>query len=177
MRVISGSLKGRKFSIPSKFPVRPTTDFAREGLFNFLVNTFDLEDVKMLDLFTGTGSISVESWSRGCRDITAVDQHAGCIRYLNKLKAELKLEGLKVIRSEAKEFIKRNAEKYDLIFADPPFAFGGYEEVLTLIMNANMLTEEAMLILEHDKHTNLSAQPGFISEKKYGNVRFSIFEF
>ena len=177
MRIISGSLKGRKFRVPGHFPVRPTTDFAREALFNILNNRIDLEDERVLDLFTGTGSIALECWSRGCRSILAIDQHAGCIKYLDKLCKELDLQGLQTLKSEVESFLKRpDHYSYDLIFADPPYAFGRYEEVLKLILDNNWLEEDGLLILEHDKHTDLTNLPGFVEEKKYGNVRFSFFE-
>jgi len=176
MRIISGSLKGRKFSVPSHFPVRPTTDYAREGLFNVLQNRIDFEDSKILDLFTGTGSIALECWSRGSRDITAVDKHFGCCQFLKKMKNELALDGLNIVKSDALGYVKRQAESFDLIFADPPYNFDGYVEILNHIMTSSCLSADGMLILEYDKHNNFSDSPYFVEEKVYGNVRFAFFQ-
>lgn len=176
MRIISGKLKGRKFKVPSNFPVRPTTDFAREGLFNTLQNRIDLQETRLLDLYTGTGSISLEAWSRFCTSIVAVDEHHGCIRFLQKLCEELGIQEIKAKRADAEEFLKRSDDEFDLIFADPPYAFGRYYELLTLIQKKDILAPHGLLILEHDKQTSLSDQSGFVEEKKYGNVRFSFFE-
>ena len=176
MRIISGSLKGRKFSVPSHFPVRPTTDFAREGLFNVLQHRIDFSALSMLELFTGTGSISLEIWSRGCRDIVAVDKHQGCCSFLNKLSSELELEGFNVVRADAIDFLKRNVQAKDLIFADPPHAYPKYEELLQTVMDMNWLAEDGTLILEYNKYTDLSHSPYFVEEKVYGNVRFGFFQ-
>ncbi len=176
MRIISGSLKGRKFGVPSHFPVRPTTDFAREGLFNVLQNRIDFEDSRILDLFTGTGSITLECWSRGCRYLCAVDNHAGCCQYLKRLSNELELDGIDVVKSDVLAFLKRELEPFDLIFADPPYKFEGYRQIIESVMISNWLKADGMLILEYDKYNNFSDSPYFVEEKVYGNVRFGIFK-
>lgn len=175
MRIISGTLKGRKFKVPSNFPVRPTTDFAREGLFNMLQHQLDFEGLKVLDLCCGTGSISLECWSRGARDILAVDQHNGCCRYLVGLTKELELKGLKVYRSEILDLLKKDLGAFDFIFADPPYDFPNYTDIPKLVFERNWLSPEGLLVVEHGKRTDLSTLKGYDDTRRYGNVHFSFF--
>lgn len=161
---------------PKKLPVRPTTDFAKEGLFNILRNRYDLASIRVLDLFSGTGNISFEFSSRGVTDITAVDAHKGCAHYIEKVSRELAME-IKVVQSEVIRFLNRSSRKYDLIFADPPYDFSKeqLEEIVKCCMNRELLTSEGNLIMEHSKHLDLSDIKGFEESRKYGGSVFSFF--
>lgn len=178
MRIISGKFKGKRLLAPKKLPVRPTTDFAKEGLFNILRNRYDLDSVSVLDLFSGTGNISFEFVSRGVMDITAVDVHKGCARYIERVSRELDME-INVVQSEVIRFLNRSSRKYDLIFADPPYDFSReqLEEIVQICLKQELLTAEGNLILEHSKHLDLSSVEGFEELRKYGGSVFSFFGF
>ena len=176
MRIIGGALKGKIIQVPAGFPSRPTTDFAREGLFNVLGNTKDFEQVRILDLYTGTGCISYEFFSRGANDITMVDCHHRVIKNLLKTNERLNATpSIRVIKSDALTFIKKISETYDLIFSDPPFDNRQHAEMVALIFERNILRSEGMLIVEHGKQTDLSQETYFKSSRKFGNVIFSFF--
>jgi len=177
MRIISGKHKGIRISAPKKLPVRPTTDMAKEALFNILNNNYYFEEVVALDLFSGIGSISLELASRGVVEVTSVDKHKACSHFLQQTANKLKLE-LNVINSDVYRFLERNIKQYDIIFADPPYAFSQeqFEKVYQLIFDKNLLTTNGMLIIEHSKQTNLSQLTHFIKERKYGGNCFSFFE-
>lgn len=173
MRIIGGELKGRKFGVPAHFPVRPTTDFAREALFNILNNRIDLDESSVLDLFCGTGSITVECWSRGSRDVVAIDKHAGCCKYLADLVSKLDMKGVVIRREDAIAAVQRLDRKFDLIFADPPYNYPQYEELANLLMNKDVLNEDGLIIIEHGKDSKATAWPGFLETRSYGSVNFS----
>lgn len=176
IRIISGQYRGKRISAPKKLPVRPTTDMAKESLFNILNNRFYFDEIKALDLFSGTGNIAYELASRGCTDIIAVDNSKLCINFIDKISDELNTTGLFPVLDSVLDFLKRDYNKYDLIFADPPYDFEQYDEIVELVMEKEMLKEDGVLILEHQSRSDLSDLPGFESSRKYGNVRFSFFE-
>lgn len=177
MRIIRGKFKTRKYKIPKNFPSRPTTDFAKEGLFNILENQRYLEDLDILDLCSGTGNISIEFLSREAGVVTAVDQNYNCIRHLSKVSRELGCnEDITIIKSEIIKFLKRCEQKFDIIFADPPYAFKDYEEMIDLVFERELLKENGILIVEHGKETDLSHKTHFDFIRTYGNVCFSFFK-
>ncbi|NAS30375.1 16S rRNA (guanine(966)-N(2))-methyltransferase RsmD [Flavobacteriaceae bacterium R38] len=177
MRIISGKYKGKKLVAPKKLPVRPTTDFAKEALFNILNNYYHFDDIDVLDLFAGTGSISYEFASRGCENITAIDKDFGCVKYINKIAEELEFP-IHVIKSDIFKFLENSKTQFTIIFADPPYAMvqEQFESVYQLVLKNDLLAENGFLIIEHSKHTDLSHLSNFSFLKKYGGSVFSFFE-
>lgn len=175
MRIISGSHKGRRLVAPGNLPVRPTTDFAKEALFNILNNLIDFEEVKFLDLFAGTGNISFEMASRGCENITSVDEHAGCYKFIKETAEQLKFKGITAYRMEVFHYLDICSEKFDLIFADPPFEFDKTHLLPKIIFEKKLLNEGGYLIIEHPKSVDLSKEEHFFQHRKYGKVNFSVF--
>jgi 16S rRNA (guanine966-N2)-methyltransferase len=177
MRIISGKYKGRRISPPKNLPVRPTTDMSKESLFNILANRFDLEGLKVLDLFAGTGNISYEFGSRGAASITAVDEDFGCIKFIKQTAQEFDFN-ISANKSPVKKFLQGNKASYDIIFADPPYHMEQkfFEELVTLVFENNVLNEAGMMIIEHSRHTSLSHMMNFSFLKKYGGSIFSFFE-
>lgn len=177
MRIISGKHKGRRLNAPKNLPVRPTTDMAKESLFNIINNNYYFEDLQVLDLFSGTGNISYEFASRGTEEITAVDQHYGCIKYINEICKEFDFS-INTIKSDVYKFIEKTKIKSDIIFADPPYDFtdANFLKIATIVFDNNLLKEDGMLIIEHSKQTKLNDHPNFTQEKRYGGNVFSIFE-
>lgn len=176
IRIISGSRKGRKIVAPSNLPVRPTTDFAKEGLFNVLVNKIDFEEVKFLDLFAGTGNISFEMASRGCKDITCVDSDARCLKFINETAGKLEFPKFKTVRTDAFSFIKKAKTKWDLIFVDPPYEM--VEEtgkIPRMVIESGMLEEGGLLIIEHPERIYFTDTSEMLETRKYGKVNFSFF--
>lgn len=180
MRIISGTWKGKRLTAPKNLPTRPTTDFAKEALFNILHHRYYLDEIKVLDLFGGIGSISFEFASRGAVQVDTVEQNAACVRFIEKTTQLLKLDSLSVFRRDVFSFIDKKAiEKYDLIFADPPFDMEneGYDKLISKIFENEWLADDGTFVLEHSKHCkDFSEHPHFSELKKYGNVRFSFFE-
>lgn len=178
MRIISGKHKGKRLTAPAKLPVRPTTDFAKEALFNILNNQFHFEQLNIIDLFAGTGNISFEFASRGAKQITAVDAHYGCIKYIGKIKEELSYP-ITPVKSDAFSYLEKTLIKADIIFADPPYDFTkeAFAKIPELVKLRALLLEEGTLIIEHSKHTDLSDLEGFIGQRRYGGSIFSFFEF
>ncbi|NER17642.1 16S rRNA (guanine(966)-N(2))-methyltransferase RsmD [Spongiivirga citrea] len=177
MRIISGKYKGKRLTAPSKLPVRPTTDMAKEALFNILNNRFYFSELRVLDLFAGTGNISFEFGSRGAEQITAVDSYYGCVKYIDKTASELELP-IQAIKSDVFSYLEKVPTKSNLIFADPPYDFSKeqFERIVTLVFENDLLEEDGVLIVEHSKHTDLS-QNAFLQEaRKYGGSVFSFFE-
>lgn len=176
MRIISGRNKGRKIIAPHNLPVRPTTDMAKESLFNILNNHFDLSECSALDLFCGTGNISYELVSRGCPQVSSIDSDPGCIRFVKQTAELLKYQEITAIQSDYKHFLKRTSMRFDLIFADPPYGLEGIEDIPKMIFDEDLLERGGWLILEHDKHIDFSKHEAFFNHRKYGKVNFSIFE-
>ncbi len=176
MRIISGSLKGRNILPPKSFKARPTTDFAKEGLFNVLENSLDLNTTTVLDLFAGSGGISLEFASRGSLAVTCVEMNPQHAAFIRETVAALGLTSrIQVIRNNVFDFLKICSRKYSLVFADPPYDLPGLENLPEKIFNAGVLEEDGMVVLEHPATFSFSGSEHFIKEKKYGNVHFSFF--
>lgn len=175
MRIIGGTHKGRILSVPRDLPVRPTTDFAKEALFNILQNRFDLSEMNVLDLFSGTGHISFEFASRGSQKICSVDQHPRCLAFQKKTKDEFSFE-MDLVKDDVFEFLKHCSTGFDLIFADPPYDLPNIEEIHRLVFSRHLLKPGGWLILEHGKGNELSKLSQHLQERRYGGVHFSIFE-
>jgi len=175
MRIVSGTLKGRKILPPKGLPVRPTTDMAKEALFNVLNNRVDFEDIRVLDLFSGTGNISLEFASRGVNNLVAVDQNYKCCAFLSQMVETFKLPGIQVIRDSVFKFIERTHEPFDLIFADPPYDLAELAEIPNRILKTSILKADGLLILEHPSYQKFSGHPSFIETRKYGQSSFSFF--
>lgn len=180
MRIISGTLKGKRISAPSNLPVRPTTDFAKEALFNILNNQWYFDEITVLDLFSGIGSISLEFASRGAKKITSVDNFFGCIKFLDETAKKLELDNIiHTQKSDAIKFVEKKATKgYDIVFADPPYDLPAedYNKLLNGVLENEWLEEGGNFILEHPQNIQFEDHPRFIQHKKYGNVHFSFFE-
>ena len=177
MRIVAGKFRSRRITAPNSLPVRPTTDMAKEALFNILNNSYYFDDLKVLDLFAGIGSISFEFASRGCTDITAVDAHNGCINFLEKTSTSLEID-LQTVKSDVFSFLERNSQSYDIIFADPPYDMEAdrFTQLLDLVFDRNLLKTDGTLIVEHGKQTDLSEDPKFERARKYGSNVFSFFK-
>lgn len=176
MRIISGELGGRRINPPSKMPyTRPTTDIAKEGLFNVIENNLDIASLKTCDLFGGTGSISYELCSRGARDCTIVEKDTVMFEFIKRTAGELKLDQIRPVKMEVFRFIAQCNDKFDLIFAGPPYALATIDEIPVRIMEKNMLSENGWLILEHTPKNNYSGYPLFTTSRNYGTTIFSIF--
>jgi 16S rRNA (guanine966-N2)-methyltransferase len=175
MRIIGGLYKGRRFNPGKNFRARPTTDFARENLFNILENRIDWEITNALDLFAGTGSISYELISRGCRHVTAVESDFRHCKFIEDVKKILQMSELTVLRDDAMRFIIRSGGLYQLIFADPPYDMPGFETIPEKILAADLLTPGGCLILEHNKYHTFGHISQFTELRNYGSVNFSFF--
>lgn len=176
MRIISGKYKSRKFKIPSHFKARPTTDFARESLFNILNNRVDWENTLALDLFSGTGSIAFEFVSRGSPHVLCVESDTRNYEFIKKVKDKLDAKELMTIKADVFSFLKSSNQSFDLIFADPPYDWKDLDTVLSKILESNLLKPKSIFILEHSKKDSFKEHPLFKEERKYGSVRFSFFE-
>ena len=177
MRIISGKLGGRRINPPAQMPyTRPTTDIAKEGLFNILQNNLDFEDLKTLDLFGGTGSITYELASRGANDLTIVEKDNQMFSFIKKTIADLGLENVKAVKSDVFRFIETCHAKYDFIFAGPPYALATIDDLPKLIFEKELLNNGGWFILEHTPRNNYQNLPHFLREKNYGTTVFSIFE-
>ena len=177
MRIISGTYKGRRITAPKKLPVRPTTDMAKEALFNILNNQYYFDDISVLDLFSGTGNISYEFASRGTEQITAVDDNYGCIKFINETSDSFEMS-VNTIKSDVFKFLENTKQKHTIIFADPPYDFDVevFSKIPELVFQNQLLETDGLLIVEHSKHTNLSHLPNFKYSKNYGGNAFSFFE-
>lgn len=177
MRIISGLYKGRRITAPKKLPVRPTTDMAKEALFNILNNQYYFDDISVLDLFSGTGNISYEFASRGTEQITAVDENYGCIKFINET-AEAFDMSISTIKSDVFKFLEKTKQKHTIIFADPPYDFKleAFSKIPDLVFQNELLEDEGVLIVEHSKHTDLSQITHYSHSKSYGGNVFSFFE-
>ena len=176
MRIISGKYKGRNFNVPRNFKARPTTDFAKENLFNILTNIIDFEDTVALDLFSGTGSISLELLSRGCKEVTSVEMDSLHFAHLKKCAQTLDDKNWHMVRDDVFRFIRRCKASYNLVFADPPYALKELKEIPGLILEGNMLTDDGILVFEHGKDNNFNEHPCFFRQIAYGSVNFSFFK-
>ena len=177
MRIISGKLKGRRLRAPKNLPVRPTTDMAKEALFNILNNNYYFDGITVIDLFSGTGNISYEFASRGTQNIYAIDANYNCIKYISTTAKELDLE-INTFKSDVYKFIDKTSMQADIIFADPPYDFEveKFLEIVDTVFTKNLLKEEGVLIIEHSNHTDLTTHENHIYDKRYGGNVFSFFE-
>ena len=176
MRIIGGELKGKNILPPANYGARPTTDFAKEGLFNILINEYDIEDLSVLDLFSGTGSISLELLSRGCKEVTSVEMDSLHFAHLKRCSGVLGDKNWRMVRDDVFRFIRRCSASYDLIFADPPYALKDLKEIPDLILQKEMLNKDGILIFEHGKDYDFSEHPCFFRHIAYGSVNFSFFK-
>lgn len=176
MRIIGGEHGGRKFNPPSNMPyTRPTTDIAKEGLFNVLQHKLDFESLKTLDLFGGTGSISYELASRGVPDLTIVEKDNAMFDFIKKTSATLRLENFKVIKMDVFKYILQCTERFDLIFAGPPYALTTIDDLPKLIFEKKLLTKDGRFVLEHTPRNDYKDFPFFVAERNYGTTVFSTF--
>ena len=175
MRIISGKYKGRHIELPDNIRARPTTDFAREGLFDILSNRVDFEKIEVLDLFSGTGSISFEFVSRGTRMVHLVESDRYNISFIRKNIKTLKIENIKPLRLDVRNFLRICKHKYDIVFADPPYDLPWLRELPDMVLKSNILTEEGFLIIEHPGGVRFFDHPFFFEHRKYGRVNFSFF--
>lgn len=175
MRIIRGKYGRRRFDVPKNITARPTTDFARENLFNVIENLTELEGKRALDLFAGTGAISWEFVSRGCSEVTAVEQAQTQAGFIRSVKEKLGDRTLKLVKGDVFRFIERCKESYDIVFADPPYDHPRFGEIPGLIINSGMVREGTIVIVEHNRNHDFSSVPGFMRHLVYGIVNFSIF--
>ena len=177
MRIISGKLKGRRLRAAKNLPVRPTTDMAKEALFNIINNGYYFDSITVIDLFSGTGNISYEFASRGTQNIYAIDANYNCIKYISTTAQELGLE-INTFKSDVYKFIDKTSTQADIIFADPPYDFEveKFLEIVDTVFAKNLLKEEGVLIIEHSKQTDLSTHEKHSYDKRYGGNVFSFFD-
>lgn len=176
MRIISGIYKGKRITAPKILPVRPTTDFAKEALFNMITNEYDIETISVLDLFSGTGNIAFEFASRGAKDICCIDENYHCVNFIKKTSKELNFNQLLVFKNDVFKYLKKYPKQFDVIFADPPYNIKNIERIPDLVIENDLLKTDGILIVEHDRNSDFSNHKNFIQHRKYGNVNFSIFK-
>ncbi len=176
MRIISGTYKGRRFQLPKGLMARPTTDFAKEGLFNILTNKICFEETHMLDLFAGTGSIGFEFLSRGALNVTSVERFPLHVKFIRSVIQQLGVSNMTVVEADVFTWMERSRESYDVIFADAPYADERLGSVPDRVFNSSLLAEGGLLIMEHSKKTDFSKHPRFTDMRHYGSVHFSFFE-
>ncbi|MFI3318250.1 MAG: RsmD family RNA methyltransferase [Rikenellaceae bacterium] len=176
MRIISGELKGRAINPPKNLRARPTTDFAKENLFNILTNMVDFEECDVLDLFAGTGSISYEFASRGARSITSVEINAVHYNFIRRTAADLGIKNMYPVKANAFLYVKSCTKQFDIIFSDAPYDIEGGAEIIEFVFERNILNEDGLLIFEHSKGQNFSSHPCFWQTRSYGSVQFSLFK-
>lgn len=176
MRIISGKYKGKRIIAPKNLPARPTTDFAKEALFNILNNKYYFESISVLDLFAGIGSISFEFASRGVSDITCVDIHFNSLKFIKKTADLLELP-IQTIKSDVFDYLEKTNIKHDIIFADPPYNFSKkqLEKIILMIFSKELLNVNGILIIEHSKHTDIADNKHLSYSRKYGSSVFSFF--
>lgn len=179
MRIIGGKFKGRKFYPPAdNWPTRPTTDFSKEGLFNILNNHFDFSEIKVLDLFGGTGNHTYEFISRGCTDVTYVDRHAPALAFVRKTAKMLDIEAcLKIHSADVFRFMERAYQKYDYIFAGPPYGMPALDSLPDKIFEYKLLSPDGLFVLEHNPNHNFRNHPCFFQVRAYGKTLFSFFKY
>lgn len=176
MRIITGIYKGRRFDIPHTFKARPTTDFAKENIFNVLNSYIDFEGATALDLFAGTGSISLELLSRGCQQVVSIEKDRDHHAFIRQCVQKLGAENSVVIRGDVFRYIKSCSQQFDFIFADPPYQLTELAQIPDLIFEKGLLKEEGIFVLEHGAQNDFSNHPHFVEHRKYGSVNFSIFQ-
>lgn len=176
MRIIRGKYGRRRFNVPTNITARPTTDFARENIFNVIENKVDIEGLKCLDLFAGTGAVSFELLSRGAASVTSVEKSPVQAKFIEKVKHELNDNNLRLVRGDALRFIRDSATSFDFVFADPPYDLDGFGDIPGMVLNSKLLHPGSVFIIEHSKKYDFSSLPNFTDHRAYGSVNFSIFE-
>ncbi|MFT5892553.1 MAG: 16S rRNA (guanine966-N2)-methyltransferase [Dokdonia sp.] len=176
-RIISGKHKGRRVKAPKKLPTRPTTDMAKEALFNIIRSQFHISSLRVLDLFSGTGNISYEFASRGSQQIVAVDANYHCVQFINKTAEEFEFDTIQTIKSDAFKYLERASGTYDIIFADPPYDMSMelFENIATLVFKNKLLDIDGTLIIEHSKHSKMDHVANYVETRHYGGNAFSFF--
>ncbi len=175
MRIIGGIYRGRVFTPGKKFNARPTTDQAKEGLFNILENRYDFSELKILDLFSGSGSIGYEFVSRGAKQVTFVEKNKGHLHFIREVVEKLKIENATIVHDDVFRFLKRGEETYDLIFSDPPYDLTRLAEIPQAVFESGLLSQNGMLVLEHPPGFEFTTHPAFRELRTYGKVNFSFF--
>lgn len=175
MRIIAGNLKGRRLNPPQSLPMRPTTDMAREGLFNILNNYVDYEECAVMDLFSGTGAVSLEFVSRGAREVTSVDINAQCTDFLKAEAARMKVNNIHVVRADVFDLLKRANRRFDIVFADPPYALEGLDKLPDMVFERQVLSDDGIFVLEHPHEYSFEEHPRFWQHRNYGKVNFTFF--
>ena len=173
MRIIAGKNKGRKIVAPAHLPVRPTTDLGKESLFNILNNYFFFDAVTVIDLFAGTGNISLEFASREAVSVTAVDSFPGCVDFIKKMANQLQYSNLTAIKADAFQYLEHLRQPVDIIFADPPYDLEGIERLADIVFERNLLKPDGWLIIEHSKMHDFSQHPNFYQHRNYGKLNFT----
>lgn len=178
MRIISGTFKGRRFYPPAKnWPTRPTTDFAKEGLFNILQNRLDFENLKVLDLFGGTGNHSYEFISRGCKDVTYVDKFPGCVNFVKATAKTLQIHNqLTIFKMDVFDFVKTNQRAFDYIFAGPPYPLPNLNQIPEILFSTQILENNGLFVLEHNPEHDFNQHKNYVTQRNYGTTIFSFFE-
>lgn len=175
MRIITGEYKGRHFDVPRTFKARPTTDFAKENIFNVVRSYVDFEDTVALDLFAGTGSISLELLSRGCQQVVSVEKDRDHARFIRQCLEKLGDKRCNLIQGDVFKFLKSCHLKFDFIFADPPYALENLASIPDLVLDNDLLTEDGIFVFEHGKTNSFTDHPRFVEHRAYGSVNFSLF--
>jgi len=175
MRIIGGTLKGLRLNPPKNLPVRPTTDLAKEALFNILQNQVEFEGIRVLDLFSGTGNISMEFASRGAESVIAVDRSIQCVHYLKDTARQHGLTQIKAFKDDVFKYLQLETDLFDLIFADPPYDLNRIPEIPVVVFDKKLLAPDGLLIVEHQSMQNLSNHPAFVEQRRYGHSSFSFF--
>lgn len=176
MRIIGGDIGGRRISPPAKMPhTRPTTDVAKEGLFNVIENNLDISSLKVLDIFGGTGAISYELASRGATDITIVEKDPAMYEFIKKTAAQLSLSQINVVKMEAFRFLAQCTDQFDFIFAGPPYALSNIDDLPLEVFNRNLLKPAGWFVLEHTPRNNYEKSDHFVTHRSYGTTVFSVF--
>jgi len=176
LRIIGGKYRGRRIDPPSNFKARPTTDFAREGLFNILNNRIDFETSSVLDLFSGTGSISYEFASRGAAQVHLIDKDPKHIAGIKRIINDIGFENIRTIHIDVRAYLKTCSVKYDVVFADPPYDLKWLKELPDMVTGSGVIKEDGFFILEHPKALSFSNHPQFFEHRNYGGVNFSFFK-
>ena len=175
MRIITGKYKGRHFEIPRSFKARPTTDFAKENIFNVLTGYLDFEGATALDLFSGTGSITLELLSRGCRQVVSVELDRDHHRFITDCLKRLDTSACLPLRGDVFRFLKSCHQQFDFIFADPPYTLEQLPQIPDLVLGNQLLKEDGVFVFEHGKQNDFSQHPRFVEHRQYGGVNFSLF--
>ena len=177
MRIVGGKHRGRQFQPGKSFKARPTTDMAKESLFNILTNQIDFDEIKVLDLFSGTGSISFEFISRGCQQVTSVELNYQHVQFIKSVVEKLGAETqLRVLKANAFQYCEKTTDEFDLIFADPPYDHKRFIDIPQIVLSNKLLKKDGLFILEHPKNYNFSELEEFVETRHYGSVHFSFFK-